>query len=214
MQGENVKMALDAGKPPPPMKSAVQICSDLGLFGLYKGAGACFLRDIPFSAIYFPAYAASKRWLCEDSEKTTALNLLIAGAAAGVPAAFLTTPADVIKTRLQVVARSGEKKYSGFNDCIKRIAKEEGLSAFFKGGPMRVFRSSPQFGITLLAYETLSNLLSDDKEKRPTAPPTNAPVRRKDMESAFGYGNSSAFSNAVDTSNLLGFLDLTRGGKK
>ncbi|GMH62708.1 hypothetical protein TL16_g03535 [Triparma laevis f. inornata] len=214
MQGENVKMALDAGKPAPPMKSAVQICSELGLFGLYRGAGACFLRDIPFSAIYFPAYAASKRWLCEDPEKTTALNLLLAGAAAGVPAAFLTTPADVIKTRLQVVARSGEKKYSGFNDCIKRITKEEGLSAFFKGGPMRVFRSSPQFGITLLAYETLSNLLSDDKEKRPSAPPTNAPVRRKDMESAFGYGNSSAFSNAVDTSNLLGFLDLQRGGKK
>lgn len=28
----------------------------LGILGLYKGASACLLRDIPFSAIYFPSY--------------------------------------------------------------------------------------------------------------------------------------------------------------
>ena len=103
MQGESIKLAIDAGLPAPEPKSALRICRDLGVVGLYKGAGACFARDIPFSAIYFPAYAASKRWLCGgDTEKTTALHLLFAGALAGVPAAFLTTPADVVKTRLQV----------------------------------------------------------------------------------------------------------------
>jgi solute carrier family 25 aspartate/glutamate transporter 12/13 len=28
---------------------------------LYKGASACFLRDIPFSAIYFPTYDYLKK---------------------------------------------------------------------------------------------------------------------------------------------------------
>lgn len=37
-------------------KGAVHIVRQLGLLGLYKGASACLLRDIPFSAIYFPAY--------------------------------------------------------------------------------------------------------------------------------------------------------------
>lgn len=37
-------------------RGAVHIVRQLGLLGLYKGASACLLRDIPFSAIYFPAY--------------------------------------------------------------------------------------------------------------------------------------------------------------
>lgn len=33
--------------------------------------------------------------------------------------------------------------------------QEEGFKAFFKGGPARIIRSSPQFGFTLVAYEYL-----------------------------------------------------------
>ena len=36
------------------------VIKELGFRGLYKGARACFLRDIPFSAIYFPSYAHAK----------------------------------------------------------------------------------------------------------------------------------------------------------
>lgn len=35
------------------------------------------------------------------------------------------------------------------------LDREEGFKAFFKGGPARILRSSPQFGFTLLAYEYL-----------------------------------------------------------
>ena len=35
-------------------------------------------------------------------------------------------------------------------DCAKKIYQQEGFQAFFKGATMRVLRSSPQFGITLL----------------------------------------------------------------
>lgn len=61
------------------------------------------------------------------------LTLLAAGAIAGIPAASLVTPADVIKTRLQVVARSGQTTYSGVIDAARKIMREEGPKAFWKG---------------------------------------------------------------------------------
>ena len=69
---------------------------------LLQGARACLLRDIPFSAIYFPAYAHLKPQFADDTGYNSPLSLLTAGAIAGMPAASLVTPADVIKTRLQV----------------------------------------------------------------------------------------------------------------
>ncbi|KJZ80534.1 hypothetical protein HIM_00384 [Hirsutella minnesotensis 3608] len=144
-----------------PKRSAMWIVRNLGLVGLYKGASACLLRDVPFSAIYFPTYSHLKRDFFGESptKKLGVLQLLTAGAIAGMPAAYLTTPCDVIKTRLQVEARKGEATYTGLRHAAKTIWKEEGFTAFFKGGPARIFRSSPQFGFTLAAYEVLQNVM-------------------------------------------------------
>lgn len=50
-----------------------------------------------------------------------------------ITAAALVTPADVIKTRLQVVARTGQTTYNGVLDAFQKIMKEEGPRAFWKG---------------------------------------------------------------------------------
>jgi solute carrier family 25 aspartate/glutamate transporter 12/13 len=42
-------------------RGALHIVRQLGLLGLYRGASACLLRDIPFSAIYFPTYSHLKK---------------------------------------------------------------------------------------------------------------------------------------------------------
>ncbi|XP_077052196.1 electrogenic aspartate/glutamate antiporter SLC25A13, mitochondrial isoform X2 [Siphateles boraxobius] len=138
-----------------PRVSALSVIRDLGFFGLYKGAKACFLRDIPFSAIYFPCYAHIKAGLSDGDGRVGPGRLLLAGALAGMPAASLVTPADVIKTRLQVAARAGQTTYNGLIDCFWKILQEEGPRAFWKGAGARVFRSSPQFGVTLVTYELL-----------------------------------------------------------
>lgn len=157
--------------------SALSVVKELGLFGLYKGAKACFLRDIPFSAIYFPAYAHTKEKLADENGYNHPITLLLAGAIAGVPAASLVTPADVIKTRLQVVARAGQTTYNGVIDAAQKIYKEEGPRAFWKGATARVFRSSPQFGVTLLTYEILQRLFFIDfGGTRPAGSELNVPA--------------------------------------
>ncbi|KAK7526743.1 calcium-binding mitochondrial carrier protein-like protein Aralar1 [Phyllosticta citricarpa] len=156
VQGEIAKTVEGA-----PRRSAMWIVRNLGLVGLYKGASACLLRDVPFSAIYFPTYNHLKRDYFGESptKKLGIIQLLTAGAIAGMPAAYLTTPADVIKTRLQVEARKGEATYTSLRHAAKLIWQQEGFRAFFKGGPARILRSSPQFGFTLAGYEVLQNLL-------------------------------------------------------
>jgi solute carrier family 25 aspartate/glutamate transporter 12/13 len=56
---------------------------------------------------------------------------------------------------LQVEAKKGESTYSGIGDAFRKILREEGPKALFKGGPARIFRSSPQFGVTLMSYELI-----------------------------------------------------------
>lgn len=124
--------------------------SELWFRGLYKGLFACWLRDVPFSFIFFPLFSHTKAWLHGDSSIG---GLFAAGAIAGSIAAGAVTPADVIKTRLQV--EGAEARYSGVVDCATKIMRNEGPVAFTKGLVPRMLVQAPLFGCTLLSYEVL-----------------------------------------------------------
>lgn len=132
------------------MNNRIDYKSLMSFKKLYTGASACLLRDVPFSAIYFPAY-----WYLKQEH---GLHPFIAGTMAGVPAAYLCTPADVVKTRLQTLR--AEQGSLSLYKTIKHLYEQEGFMAFWKGGLWRVLRSSPQFGITLVIYEELNQLES------------------------------------------------------
>ena len=184
MHGETARLCELNGLSKPKAKSFSQVAADLGMSGLYRGAAACLLRDIPFGAIYFPAYAACKDYLVNREGgpgSASASTILIAGTMAGIPASFLTTPADMVKTRLQVLPRQGEIMYSGIGDCFKKVYQTEGPTAFFKGSLFRVGRIAPQFGISLLCYEYLTQSIGMPA----SLPPTNAPIDPRDYRTAF-----------------------------
>ncbi|KIW17084.1 hypothetical protein PV08_04275 [Exophiala spinifera] len=188
-----------------PKRSAMWIVRNLGLMGLYKGASACLLRDVPFSAIYFPTYSHLKRDMFGESPTKSlgVLQLLTAGAIAGMPAAYLTTPCDVIKTRLQVEARKGDATYNGLVDCARKVYRDEGFKAFFKGGPARILRSSPQFGFTLAAYEVLSTLLPYPGSEKDAATHTGTAGK---MEPGVGLREAKAPLPYLRSRNALKIL--------
>ena len=66
-----------------PKVSALGVIRELGIRGLYKGSKACFLRDIPFSAIYFPTYAHCKLKFADVDGHNSAGTLLAAACIAG-----------------------------------------------------------------------------------------------------------------------------------
>eukprot|EP00897_Mesotaenium_endlicherianum_P002827 jgi/Mesen1/2572/ME000162S01698 len=126
-------------------KSVVEVVRELGFGGLYSGSLITMARDIPSSALFFASYAFLQQAMPDASSFVT-------GCLAAIPASYVVTPIDVVKTRMQMETPPGEKPYAGPIECAQRILDTEGAGAFFKGGLARVLRYSPQFGITLLLY--------------------------------------------------------------
>lgn len=131
---EIVKIRLQIAGETKESTNIVKIVKELGIRGLYKGVHACMMRDGSFSAMYFTGYAHLKKAMADEEGYNGPLSLLAAGSCAAIPAVFLVTPSDVIKTRLQVVPREGQTAYRGMFDCITKIYNEEGFRAFWKGG--------------------------------------------------------------------------------
>ncbi|KAL0968517.1 hypothetical protein UPYG_G00267910 [Umbra pygmaea] len=139
--------------------TAVRITLELlktrGLAGLYRGAGATLMRDVPFSMIYFPLFANLNTlgWGARGShgdvhDRAPFLQSFMAGCTAGSVAAVAVTPLDVIKTRIQTLQKGeGEDTYRGIVDCTRRIWSKEGPAAFLKGATCRALVIAPLFGI-------------------------------------------------------------------
>jgi len=138
-----------------PELTGVQAFREIGFRGLFTGINACFLRDIPYSAIYFPAYSTLKDCFTSKDGSLSIGYTLLAGFIAAIPAAGLTTPADVIKTRMQAKS-GGELIYKGVYDAGRRIYSEEGFKALWKGAGLRCLRTPPQFAVTMFMYEWLN----------------------------------------------------------
>jgi len=154
--------ALAAGKSVAdiPKVSALSMTLDLlrsrGMRGLYKGHAATMLRDVSFSVCYFPLFANINSLgprKSPDSEEAVFWWSFISGCAAGSMAAFMVNPADVVKTRLQLVQKeSAAPAYSGIPDAFKTILRTEGVRAFWKGGLCRMIVIAPLFGIAQMVY--------------------------------------------------------------
>ncbi|KAF7711567.1 solute carrier family 25 member 55a [Silurus meridionalis] len=138
--------------------SATQIAKELlhkeGIQGLYKGLGATLMRDVPFSIVYFPLFANLNRLGKRSEDGVVPFYWsFMAGCAAGSTAAVAVNPCDVIKTRLQSLNKgANEETYNGILDCVSKIMKKEGPSAFLKGASCRALVIAPLFGIAQVMY--------------------------------------------------------------
>ncbi|XP_070188555.1 mitochondrial glutamate carrier 1-like [Littorina saxatilis] len=156
--GEAVNSGPKSSKPAPKMSArtiAMQLVRERGIFGLYQGCGATALRDITFSAIYFPLFAnlnkLGKRR--EGSDQAVFYHSFVSGCIAGCTASFAVNPIDVVKTRLQTLHKgAGEQVYNGILHCFKTVMVQEGPKAFLKGALCRILVIAPLFGIAQTVY--------------------------------------------------------------
>uniref|UniRef100_A0A0D9Z3W9 Mitochondrial carrier protein n=1 Tax=Oryza glumipatula TaxID=40148 RepID=A0A0D9Z3W9_9ORYZ len=138
------------------------IWRDHGLKGLYAGYWSTLARDVPFAGLMVTFYEAMKelteygkrKYLPESNlHASNSFEGLLLGGLAGGFSAYLTTPLDVIKTRLQV--QGSTTSYNGWLDAITKTWANEGMSGLFKGSIPRIIWYIPASAFTFMAVEFL-----------------------------------------------------------
>ncbi|KAI4798197.1 hypothetical protein KUCAC02_022220 [Chaenocephalus aceratus] len=124
-----------------------------GLQGLYRGAGAMILRDVPGYTLYFIPYTLFCNLLKPDASSTLHPGAIwLAGGLAGSISWVTATPADVVKSRLQADAAL-QRKYKGIVHCIVHSYRTEGAQVFFRGASVNAIRGFPMSSTMFLTYE-------------------------------------------------------------
>lgn len=129
-----------------------------GIAGLYRGLIPTLLRDIPFSGVYWTLYEANRRTLQrrQDVLPLSAFATSFAsGAGAGMVAACITTPFDVIKTRMQIALYSTSEgaPAAGIAETVAHIVRHEGAGALSAGMATRIVKVAPACAIMVSSYE-------------------------------------------------------------
>ncbi|KAH8649913.1 mitochondrial carrier domain-containing protein [Xylariales sp. PMI_506] len=167
---------------------------------LLSGYTAMVARNLPFTAIQFPIFeyvraaAWDRRRRRSSSGKVGERSLveigLVTGASAGLAgsfSAFVTTPMDVVKTRMMLMAGSGvedqdkqqrpaakdgggEKtspKISGRGqsglEVARKVIKERGINGLFRGAVLRAVWTAVGSGLYLGMYEVSKVWLTGGK---------------------------------------------------
>lgn len=147
----------------------LQILEKDGIMGLYAGYFATLLRNLPAGVLSYSSFEYLKAAVLSktNSDKLEPIQSVCCGALAGAISATLTTPLDVVKTRLmtQVHGEAANKvsavMYSGVSATIKQILQEEGWIGLTRGMGPRVLHSACFAAIGYFAFETAKLAILD-----------------------------------------------------
>lgn len=127
-----------------------------GIRGFYRGYFSTVGREIPFSVIQFPLWELMKSWWSRKSgEPIAAWQSSICGAVAGGTSAAITTPLDVVKTRIMLAEKGTHLAKGSIRSTMEHILREEGIRGLFSGIAPRVLWISIGGSIFLGIYEKM-----------------------------------------------------------
>lgn len=164
---EVVKQRAQAGQHPSSLLALRAILSQhrtIGIPGvwmeLYRGWSVTIMREVPFTVIQFPLWEAMKEYKRRKSgrDEISALESGLFGSASGGIAAAITTPLDVLKTRMMLA-----REKTAMIPLLKQILKDNGPRAFVAGIGPRVLWISAGGAIFLGSYQWAYNSLSQQK---------------------------------------------------
>ncbi|EGN93950.1 hypothetical protein SERLA73DRAFT_189080 [Serpula lacrymans var. lacrymans S7.3] len=126
-----------------------------GWRGYYRGFGTTIMREIPFTSLQFPLYELLKLQLSHrlGRKPLYAHEAAVCGSIAGGTAAALTTPLDVLKTRVMLDLRDPSQRLPSVASRFRQIYVNEGVNALFAGVVPRTMWISAGGAVFLGVYE-------------------------------------------------------------
>jgi len=127
-----------------------------GIGGVYNGFGISVVGIIAYRASYFGAFDTGKIVLFSDFKKASIVYQWGFAQVVTVGAGIVSYPLDTVRRRLMMNAgkTGADSMYDGTLDCFKKILKNEGPNAFFKGCLSNVIRGTGG-ALVLVFYDKL-----------------------------------------------------------
>jgi len=122
--------------------------------GLYPGFLSSVQGIIIYRAFYFGLYDTAKSMV----DKPGLLMKYAIAQSVAVVSVSMAYPFDTVRRRLMMMSGEGEKMYTGTMDCWKKIVKDEGWKALYKGNATNVMRSIG-CALVLVGYDECISLL-------------------------------------------------------
>ena len=160
--GEVIKCRMQAGTIDNMLTGALHIVKNEGVGGLYQGYLSTMFRDLPYTILELGLYENIKTALVKAQKKKEVgqSDEILAAAITGAFTGWITTPLDVVKTRL-MLAEAGAS--SGLLATFAETYKTGGIDAFFVGVSARVSWILPFTAFYLPVYEMTKRGLLDLK---------------------------------------------------
>ena len=140
------------------------IVSSSGVAGLWRGTMPSAARAALLTASQCATYDVIKcqiMHMTDSADRESLATQVAAGAVTGVVTTTVTSPADVLKTRMYAEAPGGGPRL-GMSGTVAALLREEGAGVLFRGWVANYARLGPQTLITFLAAEQLRKLFGLD----------------------------------------------------
>jgi solute carrier family 25 (adenine nucleotide translocator) protein 4/5/6/31 len=129
-----------------------------GFFGLYNGFGVSVVGIIPYRGVYFGLYDSARElnpWKTDRGVLGLVSKFAIAQTVA-ICAGYASYPFDTVRRRLQMQSEKPKDQwlYKGTMHCFAKVAKDEGMTALFKGAGANALRTVGS-ALVLVLYDQI-----------------------------------------------------------
>ncbi|KAG2482543.1 hypothetical protein HYH03_018534 [Edaphochlamys debaryana] len=128
-------------KPPGMIQTGINVVRNEGVVALWSGLGPSLARGFFFGGARLGLYTPIKTMICGETARPSLEMKVLSGSLSGGLAAAVTSPIELIKTRLQAAGRDPAVPKTSMG-VIRQVVAADGVAGLWKGAMPGLIRSA------------------------------------------------------------------------